>query len=502
LGTALYVHGKGLRNILGAFLILFILLGMAIAAETANPPINTQTFVSSQATTHQGTYFDYVVIIIMENHSLCSVVGNITIGCKASAIAPYETMLAQYYTLATRYTAITHPSLPNYIALVSGSTFGVTKNCSPVNNTCSSTMSCCPVSAANLTIVDRLEQAGLTWKAYAEDYPIQSGCTTKTNQLPFNYFQSINNSMTRCARLVKANSVGAGTNLGNPNLFLNDLGSTATASNFMWLTPTSCDQWHHLCSAGPSQGDNYLSSVVPRILNSAVFTTQRAALFIVYDEGTNTSPGSGTCPIGSGDCVYSMWAGPQVKRGYMCGASYSHYSFLSTLEWNWGLNNLTSNDGSARPMSELFTNGPPCELQTGFTNNPTNLIAGQTTRLSALVSGGVQPYSYTWNFGDGGSGGGQTIIHSYQKAGSYTTTLTVTDAAGTATTASRTLTIAPAPPSSSQPPPPNGICLQCLIQGNSTALLLIGIPVGLTIAIVFATFVKRRHRKPIPSLAG
>jgi acid phosphatase len=475
---------------------------MTIAAETTSPPINGQDLVSSLATPPSGTYFDYVVIIIMENHSLCSVVGNITIGCKASTIAPYETNLAQNYTLATHYTALAHPSLPNYIGLIGGSTFGITKNCSPINNTCSSTQSCCPIPATNLTIVDRLEQAGLTWKAYAEDYPIPSGCSSKTNQLPFNYFLDINNSMTRCSRLVKANSVGAGTNLGNPDLFLKDLGSTFTASNFMWLSPTSCDQWHHLCSAGPSQGDNYLSSVVPRILSSAVFTMQRAALFIVEDEGTNTSPGAGTCPIGSGDCVYAMWAGPQVKRGYMCGASYSHYSFLSTLESNWGLDNLTSNDGSARPMNELFTKGPACELQTGFTNNPTNLIAGRPTALSALASGGVQPYFYTWNFGDGGNGRGQTISHAYQRAGSYTTTLTVTDAAGTATTASRTLTIAPAAPSSSQPPPPNGICLQCLIQGNSASLLLIGIPVGLTVAIVFATFVKRRHRKSIPGLPG
>jgi chitodextrinase len=496
LGT-LRSQGNGLKTTLEILFICFILLGTTIAADAATSPASTQGFVSSLATPHPGTYFDYVVIIIMENHSLCSVVGNITTGCKSSTIAPYETKLAQDYTLATHYTALAHPSLPNYISLAGGSTFNVTSNCSPTTNPCGSDHLCCPISATN--IVDRLEQSGLTWKAYAEDYPGKSGCYA-TNQLPFNYFQDIYTNMARCARLVNATSVRAGTSLGNPDIFLNDLGSTATASNFMWLSPTSCDQWHHLCSAGPSQGEIYLSSVVPRILSSMVFTTQRAALFIVYDEGTNTSPGAGTCPIGSGDCVYAVWAGPRVKQGYMCGASYSHYSFLSTLEWNWGLDNLTSNDGSARPMNELFSTGQPCELQTGFTNNPSNLIAGQTTKLSALASGGVQPYSYTWNFGDGGNGRGQTIGHAYQKAGSYTTTLTVTDAAGTATTASRTLTIAPAPPSSTQPPPPNRICLQCLIQSNFTPLLLIGIPVGLTVAIVFVTFVKRRHRKPIPSL--
>jgi hypothetical protein len=348
----------------------------------------------------------------MENHSLCSIVGTVVIGCAPSTIAPYEAKLAQIYTLATNYTALVHPSLGNYLALVGGSTFNVTQTCSPKSNPCGSDHLCCPTPAKN--IVDRLEQTGLTWKAYAEDYP--SGCTSASFVLPFDYFQDIYSNATRCARLVKANTVTAGTTLGDPDIFLSDLGSTKTASNFMWLTPSICDQWHELvCSGfgGTSYGDIYLSIVVPKILNSAVFTTQRAALFIVYDEGTGGCKPH-PCSGSTNDYIYAVWAGPQVKRGSMCNASYSQYSFLSTLEWNWGLNNLTSNDGSARPMNELFTNGPACELQ--------------------------------------------------------------------------------------KAPPPDGICLQCFIQSNSRLLLLIGIPVGLTVAVVFVTFVKRRHRKLIPSL--
>jgi hypothetical protein len=481
---------------LGALFICFILLGIAIPIEMAAPPINGQNSLSPLAISPRGTSFDYVVVIIMENHSLCSIVGTVVIRCAPSTIAPYETKLAQNYTLATHYTALVHPSLGNYLALVGGSTFNVTQNCSPISNPCGSDLLCCPTPAAN--IVDRLEQADLTWKAYAEDYPVQSGCVA-TTLLPFNYFQDIHSNATRCARLVKANTVRAGTTLGNPDTFLSDLRSTATASNFMWLSPTPCDQWHDpVCSGfgGTSYGDIYLSTVVPKILNSAVFTTQRSALFVVYDEGTGGCKPQ-PCSGSTNDYIYAVWAGPQVKRGYMCNASYSQYSFLSTLEWNWGLNNLTSNDGSARPMTELFTTGQPCELQTGFTYNPSNIKSGQAIAFSASVSGGVQPYSYTWNFGDGDNGRGQTISYAYQKAGTYMTTLTVTDAAGQTVTASHALTIAPAPPSSTKPSPPGGICLQCLIQSNFTSLLLIGFPVGLTVAMIFVTFVKRRHRKPI-----
>ena len=476
---------------------------MAIPAEKATVPIRRQNLVGSLTPSQRGTSFDYAVLIIMENHSLCSIVGNTTIGCATSTIAPYETKLSQNYALATHYTALTHPSLANYLALVGGSTFNVTQTCSPRDNPCGSDHLCCPTPAAN--IVDRLEQTGLTWKAYSEDYPGKSGCTYQTDQLPFNYFQDINSSATRCARLVKANTVRAGTTLGNPDIFLSDLGSTATASNFMWLTPTSCDQWHDLgCSGfgGTSYGDIYLSIVVPKILNSAVFTTQRAALFIVYDEGTGGCKPH-PCSGSTDDYIYAVWAGPQVKRGYICNASYSHYSFLSTLEWNWGLSSLTSNDGSAHPMNELFTGGQPCQLQTGFTYNPSNILSGQAIAFLALVSGGVQPYSFTWSFGDGGNGGGQSVSHAYQKSGTYAATLTVTDAAGQTITASRTLTIAPAPPSSTQPPPPGEFCLQCLIKSIPTAsLLFVGFPIVLSLAIVFMTFVRKRRRKEILRLAG
>jgi len=482
-----------MREIVQALFVLYMLMGIAIVADT--PPANNQQYISSLAALPQGTSFDYLVTIIMENHSVCSIEGNTVIGCASSTIGPYETELAKNYTLATHYTSITHPSLPNYLALAGGSTFSVTTDCFPTANPCNSNAQCCPVSATS--IVDRLEQAGLKWKAYAEDYPSGSGCTGLTSQLPYNYFQNIFYNVTRCARLVKANSVKAGTNIGNPDLFLKDLGSTATASNFMWLTPTYCDQWvvGPTCSGANLTrfGDIYLSTVVPRILNSTVFRTQRAALFIVYDEGVNT------CPSGHGDCIYAVWAGPQVRRGFTSDTSYTHYSFLSTIEWNWGLYNLTSYDGSARPMNEFFIDGQPSQLKASFTDNPSNPEAGQTIVFSALVNGGAKPYLYNWDFGDGSLERGQDIAHTYVRAGSYVTTLKVIDAARLVSIASLTLTVAAVPSSS---PQPGGFCLQCRIKNISAiSLLLGGLPVVLSLAIAFAALVRSRHRKTRRRLA-
>src|SRR4051812_49529859 len=62
-----------------------------------------------------------VAVMVLENRSYEQVIG--------SANAPYLNRLARHSALATRYYAITHPSLPNYIALTGGSVFGIKQNC-------------------------------------------------------------------------------------------------------------------------------------------------------------------------------------------------------------------------------------------------------------------------------------------------------------------------------------------------------------------------------------
>jgi hypothetical protein len=160
-------------------------------------------------------------------------------------------------------------------------------------------------------------------------------------------------------------------------------------------------------------------------------------------------------------------------------------------------------------MNEFFTDGQPSQMQASFTDNPSHPQAGQTTTFSALVNGGAQPFWYNWNFGDGSRGRGQTISHTYQKAGSYATTLTVTDAARQTVTASLTLTITAPPspsshpsPPSTKPPPFGGFCIQCPIKNlSTTSLLLVGLPVVLSLAIAFTTLVRNRHRKTNRKLA-
>ncbi|TMD10949.1 MAG: hypothetical protein E6I96_16725, partial [Chloroflexi bacterium] len=65
--------------------------------------------------------FDHIFTIVMENHAYSEIIG--------SSSAPYINGLASKYGLATNYAAVAHPSLPNYLALSGGSTFGITSDC-------------------------------------------------------------------------------------------------------------------------------------------------------------------------------------------------------------------------------------------------------------------------------------------------------------------------------------------------------------------------------------
>src|SRR5207253_492682 len=118
--------------------------------------------------------------------------------------------------------------------------------------------------------------------------------------------------------------------------------------------------------------------------------------------------------------------------------------FTRTIEANWNLPSLTSNDGSATPMTEFFVNNPPLpppSVTVGFNYSPTSPAAGQQVTFTASVSGGTTPYTYSWSFGDSGTGSGASPTHSYQATGPYDVIVTVADANGNTARTSRTIKV-------------------------------------------------------------
>ncbi len=408
-------------------------------------------------------FFDYVLVMVMENKNFSQING--------SSSAPYLNQLARNYSLATQYTACSHPSLPNYMCLTGGNNyFG--NNCGPAG-------SC---TTSNATIVDRVESARLSWRAYMEDMPFpcyksaSGNYTYLTN--PFLFYTSIGGNSTRCtAHVVPANSGGRGQPDDN---LVNALGSTSTASNFMWLTPNLCDNMHN-CSI--SRGDNYLSQLVPLILNSYIFRTQKAALFLTFDEGYGRYPT---------DYVYTVWAGPAVKTHYQSSIQYSHYSLPRTIEVAWGLQPLTAKDAGSTAMTEFFPPPPApptAPLIANFSFSPPDSDPGLTVNFSGSAIGGTQPYVYTWSFGNGDRGAGQVIHYVYSVVGRYTANLTVADASGRTAVASHEISV-------DTDPSLTGTCQGCTNATFPRTLgLMISCAIGVALPPIGSMILSRRSRK-------
>lgn len=259
----------------------------------------------------------HIFLIVDENKPTGSIIGN--------PQAPYINSLIKTYSVATNYSAVTHPSLPNYIALTSGSTNGITTDCNPPG-------AGCIVNVTN--IADEIQASGRSWKEYAEGMPSPCYASNSgnyaTKHVPFLYYQDVIGNGGRCN-----SHVVPFTQLSE------DLKSAATTPNYAFISPNLCNDMHNCPVA---TGDAWLSKYVPQILNSAAFTSSRSLLIITWDEGY---VGDNTVP--------TILAGSAVKKGYQSASKFNHYSLLHTIEYVWGLKPLTSNDASAPLMTSFLS---------------------------------------------------------------------------------------------------------------------------------------------------
>src|SRR6267378_1976865 len=379
-----------------------------------------------------GSYFDHVIIILMENQGIYDICRSSPPPCSTIGPAPYMAGLANTYGIGSQYLSLINTSQPNYIALIGGSTLG-----------CNSS-GCPTITAPNL--VDRFEAASLSWKAYFENQNVAAGCDSSSHEPyepihnPFISFQDISSNTARCNQLVLANPSTCSV---TDCVLINDLNS-GSAPNFMWLTPNDCNDMRGasgICSASITTGDNYLKSLVPNLLNSNTFKAGRSALFITFDEG------NGYCPLNgsSESCVYSVWAGSAAKTGFGSTNLYNHYSFPKTIETNWNLASLSTGDGSATPMTEFFNptsptadfsiNASPTSLSinAGATSTSTltltslngfaGTVALSSTSSPAGLSMSLSPASVSLSSGGTGS---STLSVSSSNPGTYTVTTTGT----------------------------------------------------------------------------
>jgi hypothetical protein len=205
---------------------------------------------SGSSTPPSGGSPPHMMLMLFENRSRGEVIGN--------GEWPYLNELASRYGNTTSWAGVSHPSEPNYLALISGSTQGVTGDL-------------CGISFSTETLPAQLTRAGLGWRAYMEDMP-EPGSLVCTLGLyaekhnPFAFFPAVNGPAVVPA--------GEGASVLKSDL------ANGSAPPFIWLTPNLCNDVHN-CSG--ATGDNYLRGLVPSILASKWYA-EDGTVIVTFDE--------------------------------------------------------------------------------------------------------------------------------------------------------------------------------------------------------------------------
>ncbi|MDP9886365.1 hypothetical protein J2W21_003898 [Sinomonas atrocyanea] len=343
---------------------------------------------------------DHVFVIMMEDHGRDQIIGN-------TADAPYITSLAQKYNVATNYHGVTHPSLTNYLATVSGDFQGIWDDCKagadvtcapeefvPGSGDATDTASLTPAQIASASakphmfsgknIVDQLEAKGLSWKAYMQSMPSAGstveyaptiGSTTvklyAEKHNPFMYFSDIADNPARTSKIVPLENNLAG-----------DL-SSGNVPNFVWISPDQCHDMHGTSPSGANLigipscgypdsgldhgaiklGDDYLKQQVAQIMDSETWKTSNSSIVLAWDEndysGYSGGPGS---PVGADGKVLGGGDAPFIVINSAQGPHKTtdrlsdHYTLLSTIEHLWHLGCLanTCSPSTSGTLEELF----------------------------------------------------------------------------------------------------------------------------------------------------
>ena len=255
--------------------------------------------------------FKHVMVVVFENKERGQMSGN-------PAAATFTALGRRYATL-TGYTGVAHPSLPNYLALVSGSTNGVTSDCTD-----------CVVDGPSLA--QTLAAAHRTWKTYAEGLPTAGSTVAFAGRYakkhdPFLYFRNVLDNPTWRDRVVPFGRLAGDVHARH-------------LPDYSLVVPDLCNDMHD-CSV--ATGDRWLETNIVPLLSSPALAG--SVVFVVFDEGTSSRGGGGS--------VSALAAGPAVRPGSVFAAPSNHYSLLRTVEQAWRLP-LLGRSAQARPITGIW----------------------------------------------------------------------------------------------------------------------------------------------------
>ena len=313
------------------FLGVIAALTLAIAPTAASaakplPGVNAETpCVSAQGTPER---VKHVIVLFMENQPFVEVFH--------SPEAPYINGLAERCGLAANYHNITHPSAPEYVAATSGLPGGK-GDCAPVFLD-PSFPPICP--DANNNIFFQLSQSGGTWKDYEESmkqncFEGEDETDYDINHNPAAYYTDLGGPSETKNSLCDRFDVPLGS-FEEGNLET-DLASGKLA-NFTFIAPNLINDTH---DSTIKTGDEYLSKLIPTILNSPDYENGSTVLFITWDEGEGGE--TDKCAFNTTDIgchVMMVPVSPHTHPGTVSEELFNHYSLLKTSEELLGLEPL------------------------------------------------------------------------------------------------------------------------------------------------------------------
>ncbi len=239
-----------------------------------------------------------LMVIYEENTDASSIYG--------SSSAPNINTYAAECGSAQNYQALTHPSLPNYLASTSGLSYAT----SPWTSDCDPGGSCL---TGNDNIFNQVGPSG--WKAYAESMTTNcqagSSGTYATKHNPAAYYTDVS---SQCL----ANDVPMGTTSSGA---LHDDVVNGTLPTFSTVTPDLDNDMHN---GSIQQGDSWLGGWIPQITAGPDYQSGHLTIIIVWDEGS----GSGNSP----STVAMIAMSPDIVPGTTSSTYFTHSSLLKAAE--------------------------------------------------------------------------------------------------------------------------------------------------------------------------
>lgn len=320
----------------GVIILLLIFVPRVIQSPGPAPTSGAMPYLKASG----RPPFQHVFVIVMENSSYSGLLGN--------PDAPWLNQAARTYGLASSYYGVAHPSQPNYLALISGSTQGVRSD------------ETITVNAPDL--VDQLEAQGHSWKAYMQSLFAQGNTDKLAPQAgdyarkhdPFVSFADIQRSPARMANIVDFSQFAA------------DLREN-TVPDFAWISPDLCHDMHGRAAQQPgdpcadphlltTRGDAFLHTTIDEIMHSQAWSGN-SVIFLTWDE-SEFGDGSGCCDASrGGGHILTLVISRHALAPRSSSALYNHYSLLATIEDGWGLGCLanTCDTANVHPMNDLLS---------------------------------------------------------------------------------------------------------------------------------------------------